>query len=450
MYTLIHKRPERLLLLALAIFGAALLWRWLQTPDTALLPQLASIRPPAFSTAGDPTTIGELQDYLRANPDDTAAYATLGLSLLQRVRETSDPLLYTQAEAAFDAALERDPRHFSALVGQGMLALARHQFATALEWGEQARAVNPHNAQPYGILGDAYTELGRYPEAVAAIQQMVDTRPDVRSYSRVSYQRELHGDMAGAVAAMEQATKAGNPLAEETRWARVQLGHLFFKQGDLAAAEAHYVAALELQPDDIPAFAGMARVRAAQGNIDEAISFYEQIVERLPLPEFVIALGDLYTVSGRPDAAQQQYGLVAVLQQLNREAGMATDLELALFLADQGADPAQALAQAQAAYATRPSIYAADALAWALYRQGDYAAAWHYSQEALRLGTRDAGLHFHAGMIADALGDTAAARTHLARALAINPHFSIRAAPEAQARLAALHAQEGASAEPRE
>jgi hypothetical protein len=53
------------------------------------------------------------------------------------------------------------------------------------------------------------------------------------------------------------------------------------------------------------------------------------------------------------------------------------------------------------------------------------------------LNTRDAMLHFHAGMIASEV-DPAAARKHLAIALDINPYFSVRFAPLARATLQRL------------
>jgi tetratricopeptide (TPR) repeat protein len=213
---------------------------------------------------------------------------------------------------------------------------------------------------------------------------------------------------------------------------------LYFNSGDLQRAEQTYQAALQTRPDYVYASAGVARVRAAQGRYDEAIADYKKIVRTLPLPEFVIALGELYEVSGQPAEAQKQYDLVRAMQQLNAAAGMDVDLELAFFNADHGADPAQALQQARAAYARRPSIYGADTLAWALYQHGDYAEARRYSQEALRLGTRDAGLHYRAGMIAYALSDRAGAREQLRLALAINPHFSVRYAERAKQLLAEL------------
>jgi tetratricopeptide (TPR) repeat protein len=438
MRVLAGRRPEVLLLASLLVFAAMLALRGLrERPSVPLAVDMAAPAPAPIESS-DERTIADLQERIRRNPDDTASYAQLGLALLQRVRETADPSLYGRAQSALDEAIKRDPQQFDALIGQGLLALARHQFAGALRWGERAQALNPFSPQPYGIIGDAQIELGRYDAALATIQKMVDTRPDLNSYSRVSYVRELHGEVDGAIAAMRQAVQAGGQISESTLWTQVQLGNLYFNRGDLAAAEQTYALALEARPDYIYALAGIARVRAAQGKHAEAIATYESLVKRLPLPEFVIALGDLYAAEGRAADAARQYDLVRAMQQLNISAGMDVDMELALFDADHGADPAATLARARKAYERRPSIYGADALAWAFYRAGDYAQARRYSQEALRLGTRDAALHFRAGMIARALGDTAAARAQLEQALAINPYFSVRDAPLARAALGEL------------
>lgn len=436
MHMLTWRRPEILFLASLLVLAVAFTLQRLQLPASE--PVAMTTEAPAAVELSAESTIENLQERLRADPENTAAYAELGLALLQRVRETADPLLYTQAEQAFQEALKRDAQHLDALVGQGSLALSRHQFAEAVQWGEQARALNPYRAQIYGILGDAYIELGKYEAATEAIQRMVDTRPDIRSYSRVSYVRELHGDTAGAIEAMQRAVAAGNPGSEQMLWTLVQLGHLYFNSGELQRAEQTYLQALSMRPDYAYAFAGVARVQAAQGQRQEAIADYTQLVKRLPLPEFVIALGELYEVSGQMKQAQEQYDLVRVMQQLNASVGVDVDLELALFDADHGADSTQAVARAHAAYERRPGIYAADALAWALYHNGQYREAQRYSQEALRLGTRDALLHYHAAMIAHALSDNIEAREHLQEALTINPFFSVRFATQARALLEQL------------
>jgi len=394
--------------------------------------------PPAPVPLGSASVISSLQERIRLNSEDADAYASLGLAYLQLVRETADTSLYGRAEKALDEALALEPEHVDALVGQGLLALTRHDFQAALAYGEQARALYPYRAAAVGILVDAHVELGRYPEAVALADDMVYLRPDQASYSRVSYLRELHGDTAGAIEAMRLAAETGLASDEGTLWSQVQLGHLYFNSGNFAQAERAYRQALFFRPDYPYALAGLARLDAARGDYYDAIAIYATLVERLPLPEFVIVLGELYEVTGQTDEASRQYDLVRAIQQLNAEAGVNVDLELALFDADHGVDAGQAVERARAAYGRRPTIYAADALAWSLYRAGDYAAAWSYTREALRLGTQDALLHYHAGMIALALGDGASARRHLNAALTLNPTFSVLHAERARSALESL------------
>lgn len=414
-------RAQLLLIAALIIFGlSVLIWA-----GAARLKSAES----TTTTAALPSTeqqIANYQSQLAQVPDNPYFLAQLGLAYMQQVRETADATTYLQAEAAFNEALGQDPQQIDALVGQGILALARHDFTGALEWAEKARAVNPFRADILGVVVDAQVELGRYEEAVVSAQNMVDMKPGLASYSRISYVRELHGDVPGAIEAMQAAAEAGLPGEEGTLWAMYQLGTLHFNGGEWDKAAAVYQKALSLKPNYPYALAGLARVETAEGNYGTAITLLEALVTRLPLPQFIIQLGDLYWVTDQPQKAQQQYDLIAAIQQLNAESGMNVDLELALFEADYG-DPAAALAQAEAAYEARPSVYGADVLGWALYRNGRYEEAYSYSQEALRLGTQDAALFYHAGMIATALGKTAEAANYLDTAESINPAFSLRA-----------------------
>jgi tetratricopeptide (TPR) repeat protein len=336
------------------------------------------------------------------------------------------------------AALEREPNQVDALVGKGILALALHDFRGALLWAERAQAINPLRPDILGIMTDAHVELGEYEQAVAVLQEMIDMRPDLNSYSRTAYLRELYGDVDGAIEAMRMAAEVGWPGDEPTLWTTVQLGNLYFNRGDLAAAEQSYQAALSQSPDYVYALAGMARVWAAQGRVEDAIARYRQVLTRIPLPEFAIPLGELLEATGDRQGAQEQYELVELIQTLNESAGMNVDLEMALFNSDHSADKAAALAQAEAAYGERQTIYAADVMAWALYHNGRADEARPYMDEALRLNTQDARLYYHAGMIALAQGNKEDAHQFLARALEINPYFSPFYAAEAEATLATL------------
>ncbi|MGH2521730.1 MAG: tetratricopeptide repeat protein [Anaerolineales bacterium] len=387
--------------------------------------------------------IENLQEKLRQYPDDAHSYGLLGAAYLQKVRESGDPGYYSKAEAALKKALELDPENFETLTTAGVLALARHQFQEGLEHGQRAHALNPYNARALGVVADALIELGIYDAGFETVQKMVDTRPDMSSYARVSYARELNGDVAGALEAMRLAVEAGSALPENTAWALTQVGLLLFNHGDLEAAEREFEAAARALPDYLPAQAGLAKVKAARGDLKGAITLYERITQVLPLSEYVIALSDCYAAAGRAEAAQRQYDLVKVLAQLQQANGVDTDLEITLFEADHPnlfSPLNETVARARRVYEKRPTIYAADVLAWALYQSGQYAEAQMYAREALKLNTQDALLWFHAGMIAARLGQVDDARQKLEQALKINPHFSLLWADVARQTLSDLPA----------
>lgn len=436
-------RAAAAVFLAVALFGlgAVGLGRVIR-PEPAPVPPDTS-RPllanPIIATGSLTGLIGQLQDRLRVVPDDWRSYASLGLAYVQQARITADPTCFPKAEGALARSLDLEgDGNFEALVGLGALSLARHDFAGALSYGERARDLNPYNGSVHGVIGDALLELGRYEEAFASFQEMLDRRPDLAAYARASYARELQGDVEGAIRAMEMAFDSAGGSPADAAWVSYQLGELYFNAGRLDEAELHYARGAALAPDFVPPQAGLARVVAARGHTGRAIRAYRAVVERYPAIEYVIALGDLYAVTGQDELARRAYELVEVQERLARANGVNTDLEFSLFHADHRTDLAQALERARAEYARRRSVHVADALAWTLYANGRYEEAARYTREALRLGYRNASFHFHAGMIALKLGDREGARRYLAEALAVNPHFSVLYAPVAERVLARL------------
>jgi tetratricopeptide (TPR) repeat protein len=265
---------------------------------------------------------------------------------------------------------------------------------------------------------------------------MVDARPNLASYARASYARELLGDVNGATEAMRLAfDAAGSPA--DAAWAAQQLGELSWGTGDVRRAAVWFERGIDLDPSFVPNLAGLAKVAWARGNFDFAIERYTEVVARYPVAEHLIALGDLYATTGRPELAERQYAVVRATAELANANGVNVDLELALFDADHG-DPRAALVAAEAEWERRRSVHVADAYAWALYANGRFEKASELSERALELGTRNATFLFHAGMIRAALGDAAAARGLLGEALDRNPNFSILHVPTAERALAEL------------
>jgi len=422
---------KRLILggLAAASTAAALLLGGVLTDGSA---QEAGRVPVASGIAATGSAlIPQLQQQVRANPTDVVGLGLLGLAYQQRARETGDPSYYTKSDGVLQRALRYSPDDLVATSGLGALALSRHRFHEALVFGRRAVALSPSTARGYGVVGDAQVELGRYREAFAAFDRMASLKPSLSSYARVSYARELLGDVHGAADAMRLAIDAAAGQPEALAWSRTQLGKLFWSQGRVRAAEREYRAALAVRPGYVYAFDGLAQVEAARGRNRKAITYEQRAAEAIPLPQFVAALGDLQRLAGNDNRARRQYALIGAIQRLLRANGVRTDLETALFDVDHAVRLRRALSLARAAQAERPSIDGDDVLAWALVRNGRCSEALHYSKRALRLGTRDAVKFFHRGMVERCLGDSAVAKRWFRRALSVNPHFSLLWAPAA-------------------
>ena len=394
----------------------------------------------ASAVPSDPLarSIADLQADLDRVPGKYPAWSALGLAYVEQARATADPTLYAKADGAFRRSLQVRPEdNDAALTGQATLAAARHDFAEALALTDRALRINDFSPTTWAVRSDALNELGRYDESRAAVQRLLDLSPGVDGLTRASYAFELRGDVPRARELLTEAAATATQPAD-VAFAQYYLGELAWNEGDLPAARAAYDAGLDADPDALSLVAGRAKVMAAQGDTETAISEYRSVVERLPQPEFLVALGELLEATGDEAGADEQYAVVRATQQLYAAAGQDVDTELALFEADHGT-PAAAVASAEKAYAKRPkAVLTQDAYAWALHAAGRSDEALPIARDAARLGLRSPLLAYHLGEIEAAAGDRAAARRQLQRALDLNPTFNLLQAPRARALLASL------------
>lgn len=358
-------------------------------------------------------------------PDSPKSYNLLAAAYMQKTRETADFAYNAKAEAALKRSFELAPDNHEAVRLNAYLLLSYHRFTEALDAARHAVEQSPSDYEAYGALVDALVETGNYPEARVRIQQMLDLRPYTASYARASYLRSLYGDSGGAIEAMRLAAESSSPADPEgMAWCYVHLGDELTNAGKLVEAEHDYDHALFVFPDYHLALAAKARARIAAGDTNAAIDFYKRALDRVPLPDTAIALGDLYQKLGRTDEAKKQYDLVEFIERTTA-ASTTYSRQLALFYADHDMKLNDGLSIAQRERANRSDIFTCDALAWCLYKKGDLAGAKKSIDEAMRLGTRDARISYHAGMINQALGNRRDAAKYLQLALKINPFFDV-------------------------
>jgi tetratricopeptide (TPR) repeat protein len=228
---------------------------------------------------------------------------------------------------------------------------------------------------------------------------------------------------------------------ENLAWLYYELGEYFTQAGDAPSADSAYLAALNTHPGDYRSLAALAKLRANHGRYDEAIVLYQKAIAIVPMPTFISELGDLYARAGNQAEARKQYALVEYIGLLGHINQVLHNRDLALFFADHDMKLAEALDLAQRELEVRHDVYTWDVLAWALYKNGKLTEAAEASHKALQFGTRDSLLLFHAGVIAESLGQPDRALSELKEALQINPHFHLIYANAAQQKLSALEAQ---------
>jgi tetratricopeptide (TPR) repeat protein len=369
---------------------------------------------------------------IRQHPENIKAKLNLVLAYIQESRVTGDHAYYDAASLKLiEEILSKEKNNFQALCAKATVLLSQHHFSDALEVGKNAIEINPYNSYGYGILTDANVELGKYNEAIKMADKMVAVRPDMRSYSRVSYLREILGDYNGAIEAMKMAVESGLPGSEQTEWARTYLGKLYETTGNLTVAEMQYKVSLSHRPDYPYAYAGLGRIEKAKRNYKGAIQYFNNAKNILKDYSFHEELADLYRLTIQPQKASDE--LYKAVQLLGANSGNEkknihghySDRELALVYIDAYRYDL-ALQHALTEYNRRPeNIDVNQTLAWVRFKRGEYQDAENKINIALKTNSQNPVLLYEAGLIKASVGKTKEGITLLKRSENINPHVPI-------------------------
>lgn len=380
---------------------------------------------------------------VRLKPDDKKSALALASLYIQEGRNTGDHMYYDEAALKYiNDVLTPEPENFEALVLKSLVELSQHHFVEGLQTAEKAKKINPYNSYVYGLVVDGNVEMGNYPAAIENLEKMVSIRPDLRSYSRISYIREIHGEMTGAIDAMKMAVDAGFPGEEGTEWARVQLAQLFEKTGDLKSAEMNYTISLQERPDYPYAIAGMGNIAMAKKDYNNAIEQYKKADALIADYSFKEKLAEVYLLTNQQAKAKETLG--AIREELGNAASEKgginhhTDKELAfIYLLEN--NPSEALKHAIAEYNRRPdNIEVAEMAAWAYFKNGEAQKALPFLQTALKTGSKNPTLLSHAAIIYAQVGDKAKAKIMLQQVVKIDPNIDPTLKKESQSLLSKL------------
>lgn len=328
---------------------------------------------------------------LEAKPGDTKSELALANAYIIESRISGNLAYYDKAALkTVDNIIAREPNNYEALMLRSLLQLSQHHFAEGLETAKLAVSIDSNSAFVYGLLVDAHVEMGNYAAAVDAADKMVSIRPDLRSYSRIAYLREIHGDYAGAVSAMKLAVQAGIPAEEATEWCRVQLGKLYENMGEVEQARFQYNLSLAARPQYAYALAGLGRINTFNKNYDSAVYYFEQAAALITDISIKNNLADAYKKAGQHAKANELHK--QIIDEMNSsekaliddpDMGHYSDKEQAyVYLQNNNND--KALEHALAEYKRRPNnIEVNELMAWVYYKRNEIDKALPYADAAL-------------------------------------------------------------------
>jgi tetratricopeptide (TPR) repeat protein len=338
-------------------------------------------------------------------PDYVPYYNTLAMAYARRARETSDVQYYAKAEETLKRSFALAPDNYEGLKTEAWLQLGRHEFAKALETANKLNKKTPDDVTVYGYLADANTELGNYPEAIAATQWMLDLRPgNVAGLTRAGYQRELHGNLSGAIELMHMAygsTPYGE--TEDRAWLLTQIAHLNFVNGDLSKAEQSATSALNLFPNYHYALGALAQVRIEQKRFDDAVTLLRQRYGTAPHAENLYALAEALELAGKTEESKKAFAEFESKSLAETNLADNSNHELIAYYVDHAHQPQKALEIAKRELARRKDVFTLDGYAWALAANGEYESANIEIHAALAGGVKDPRILYHAARITELL-----------------------------------------------
>jgi tetratricopeptide (TPR) repeat protein len=375
---------------------------------------------------------------IQTNQTDTKSTLKLAALFIQEARETGNHSYYDKAAMHYaNKVLAQDSLDFNALVFKSLIYLSQHHFADGLAIAHKAQQVNPNNAYVYGLLVDGNVEMGNYDSAVVNADRMNAIRPDLTSYSRVSYLREIFGDYNNSIKAMKMAVETGGAGDEHTEWTRTQLAQLYEKIGDFKTADTLYKLSLSMRPNYAYATAGLARIALATKDYKTAITYFEKADAIVNDNGIKAELVDVYRAAGETKKADET--AKKVIDELAKDAqandkdetlGHYGDRELAYaYLKVNNTD--KALEHALLEYNRRPNnIDVNETVAWVYYCKGDYAKALPYIKVALKTNSKNPVLLSRAGLIYLKAGQKEMAKPMLQQAAANTAFIGISLSEE--------------------
>lgn len=374
---------------------------------------------------------------LSADSQSAVALAQLAGLHLQRARESGSDGDYQKAEGYARRSLAlRVNRNGKTYLTLATALVASHRFREAEQVAREAVELEPDVPEYAAALAEIRMELGDYAGARILFDSLSRFESRLSIAPRLSRWAELEGRTETAYRILRRATASAADRRdlprEQAVWFHYRLGDFEARHGRLYRARKEFEKGLAVAPDDHRMLTAIARLALLQGRPQRAIEHAERALSVRMDPATLAIVAEAHLALGDTIAAEEH---ISAMELAVRGQPGGYHRAWSLFLLDHGRDAGAVHTSAIEELKSRRDIYGYDVLAWSLYHMGRFDDAALSMTNALKLGTRDPLLLYHAGMIQNARGDRDSARQFLETALTINDRFDARHANVARTTL---------------
>jgi tetratricopeptide (TPR) repeat protein len=368
--------------------------------------------------------IAELENDALQLPIDRVKITKLAYLQYQRASLTGNLDELSVADGTLDHAIEHLGRDGDLYFLKANIHFKVHRLADV---EKDLKASTDLLQSPVGraLKADLDFQQGRYEAARSGYEALIEEERTWDTLARLAYFHFKMGDFDRADQLYDEAVD--ELTAKEMRhyaWVELQRGVVDLSRGNYEKAREHYERAERAYSGHWMVQEHVAELLGAEGRHDEAEALYRGVIARVPRPDFLQALGELYLSTGKTAEAND---CLKRAESAFLESAQRGEVHYYHHLADLYADVfengVEAVKWAQKDLELRRNFSTLAALAWALYRAGEFSRALEVMNESLASGVKDARLFHAAGLIHKAFSPNGKADSYLQMAAAINPHY---------------------------
>ncbi|WP_161939929.1 tetratricopeptide repeat protein [Dissulfuribacter thermophilus] len=207
--------------------------------------------------------------------DHSASYAYFMKGLIEKANGKFD-----EAERSFKTALKKDPNEVNILKELAEIAIHKKNFNEARYWAEAVLKQSPNDVDTMILLARIYVHSNRIKDAIEVLEKALDKAPG--NTQALFFLGNIYMEIKQYDKAIDVLERSLKEETQNSFMIHYYLGRLYFDSNKLVDAERHFKKAVQLNPNMVDAYYGLALIYKKRGDVEDAIGAFDTYLHRRP------------------------------------------------------------------------------------------------------------------------------------------------------------------------